>query len=166
VLLHFISDLLRNPDIQKEFSKDPKMAMTRAGLSAQQQDAVQNGQLDKVVEHLRGELSSVELFAAVWIKAGVDVESVSPNLGATSSQVQLTIQGNFFALGALAALQQGTLNVPIRTVSVQNAGKRGSSLVGIVDIPSNVPLGAYAVAVANPDGHYGIKENAFTIVGS
>ncbi|QRK10937.1 hypothetical protein JQX13_13190 [Archangium violaceum] len=166
MLLHFISDLLRNPELQRKFTKNPKGMMEEAGLTPAQLEALHAGSLDKVIEHLRLELSHVELFAAVWVKSVVEISSVTPDPVETGTSVQLQISGDFFALGSMAVLKQGTVELPGQTLNVVNAGNRGSRLTAQVQIPSNVPLGAYSVLVANPDGHYGSKDNALTIVSA
>jgi hypothetical protein len=163
MLLHFISDLLRTPALQREFSKDPKATMTKAGLSEQQQEALHKGDLHTVTELLRMELSSVELFAAVWVKSVVEIVSVGPAQASPGDKLQLTVKGDFFSQGAVAVLKLGSLDFPAATLTIQNAGNRGSTLTGTVQLPSNAPVGVYSLAVVNPDGYYGLKDNVFTV---
>ncbi|WP_257459964.1 hypothetical protein [Archangium lipolyticum] len=163
MLLHFISDLLRNPGLQREFSKAPKATMAKAGLSEQQQEALHKGDLNTVTELIRTELSSVELFAAVWVKAVVEIASVGPIQASPGEKIQLTVKGDFFSQGAVAVLKMDNMDLPAATATIHNAGNRGSSLTGTVQIPSNAPVGVYSVVVVNPDGYYGLKENAFTV---
>jgi hypothetical protein len=163
MLLHFISDLIRNPELQRQFSKDPDGTMMAAHLSEAQREALNKGQLQSVMKLLEKELASLELFAVVWVKAVVQVNSATPDTGSSGNTVQLRIAGDFFTTGTFAAIKLSGMDLPAVTQSVENPGGRGSVLTCTLNIPSNAPIGVYDVAVVNPDGHYGILPQAFTI---
>jgi hypothetical protein len=112
---------------------------------------------------LEKELASLELFAVVWVKAVVQVNSATPDMGSSGNTVQLRIAGDFFTTGTFAAIKLSGMDLPAVTQSVENPGGRGSVLTCTLNIPSNAPLGVYDVAVVNPDGHYGLLPQAFTI---
>ncbi|WPB79629.1 hypothetical protein KYC5002_10790 [Archangium violaceum] len=163
MLLHFISDLLRNPELQRQFSKDPDGAMAKAKLSEAQREALHKGQLESVMKLLKTELASLEMFAVVWVKAVVQVNSATPSTGSCGNTVQLSVAGDFFTTGTFASLKMSGMDVPAMTQSVENPGCRGSVLHCTLNLPSNAPIGVYDLAVVNPDGHYGILPQAFTI---
>lgn len=163
MLLHFISDLIRNPDLQRQFSRDPEDSMRRAGLSEPQREALHKGQLEPVMKHLRAELASLELFAVVWVKAVVQVGSTQPGTGSPGSTLALQVLGDFFTTGAFAVIKLEGADLPAVTRSVDNPGQRGSVLSCSLDVPANTPMGVYDVVVVNPDGHYGVLPNAFRI---
>ncbi len=163
MLLHFISDLIRDPELQRQFSKDPNGTMVKANLSEQQREVLNDGQLEPVMKQLKAELSSLEMFAVVWVKAVVQVDSVTPSTGSSGDTVQLSIKGDFFTTGAFAALKLRGKDLTAVTQEVENPGARGSVLTCTLNIPSNAPIGVYDLAVVNPDGHYGILPQAFTI---
>ncbi|MFE8601465.1 hypothetical protein [Archangium violaceum] len=163
MLLHFISDLLRNPELQRQFSKDPDGAMAKANLSEAQREALHKGQLESVMKLLKTELASLEMFAVVWVKAVVQVNSATPSTGSCGNTVQLSVAGDFFTTGTFASLKMSGMDVPAMTQSVENPGCRGSVLHCTLNLPSNAPIGVYDLAVVNPDGHYGILPQAFTI---
>lgn len=163
MLLHFISDLLRDPALQRQFSRDPEETMRKAGLSEPQREALHRGQLDPVMTMLRAELSTLELFAVVWVKAVVQVGSTQPGAGAPGSTVSLRVLGDFFTTGSFAAVKLEGADLPATTRTVENPGQRGSVLTCALNIPANTPMGVYDVVVVNPDGHYGVLPKAFRV---
>ncbi|AKJ06473.1 hypothetical protein ATI61_105542 [Archangium gephyra] len=163
MLLHFISDLIRNPELQRQFSKDPDGTMVKANLSEAQREALNKGQLEPVMKLLKTELASLELFAVVWVKAVVQVNSATPDTGSSGNTVQLRVEGDFFTTGTFAALKLSGMDLPAVTQSVENPGGRGSVLNCMLNLPANAPIGVYDLAVVNPDGHYGVLPQAFTI---
>ncbi|WNG38864.1 hypothetical protein F0U60_38600 [Archangium minus] len=163
MLLQFIADLLRDPELQRKFTNNHDATMEQAGLTAEQRAAMVSGDRGKVLELIGNELQNTELFAAVWLKGGVTVTAVNPQVGAPGANVTLKITGDYFASGAFATLQIDQVNYLAMTTSVTNPEARNSVLTASLNIPAGARPGRYSVTVSNPDGWYGLMPDAFTI---
>jgi len=179
-LICFLADLLRDPELQDLFTRDPERVMTDAGLSPQHQSIVLSRDHAALADQVKQEVLAMQYSppAVPWPDAGhAAIESVEPASAG---------RGDTLTLTTIVARQAASLLANLGTPAPKAFGfalkGKGGELVGtrveaetkqgtlhltstVVVLPST-PAGAYDVVVSLTLGgttQFVTKPDAFTI---
>lgn len=154
-LLFFMADVMRNPDLQSAFRKNPGGVMTEYGLNTAQQVALQSRDPGRIAQELKVELEKKKNDVTVlWPGPTLELKTFSPSSGA-QGQSSLVVQGtgtNFTEdMTVQLVPEKSGSALPITLTSV-TAGEQGS-FSGLLSIPANATIGTYdAVATSLTTG--------------
>jgi hypothetical protein len=151
VLLNFLADLNRDEKLKRAFSKNPVGTIQKAGLSQEQQAALQSRNPHRIAALVARELSqsqpvgwpapSVKIIPPVQPTSGFPGQILSP----------FTINGQYFASDAKADIESGGTVVFVSDVTVTNSDPEHCTLTGTLVLPVDLQPGGYTVRVANSD---------------
>ncbi len=95
-----------------------------------------------------------------WIKypAPPGIGSFGPLSGGRGTTLDVGVTGNGFQNGVMVKLTQGSTVIPITVTQVTP-----TTIDGILTIPSNAPIGFWALNITNNDGQSETISDAFTV---
>lgn len=163
MLIYFIADYLRNPELQLRASEDPVTLLDEYGIPRDIQQAFRRHDHAAVLEAARDEVTALLAGAPMrghhvmfWGAPRITVTSVSPSTAKLDSFTPLTIEGSSFPPVGKARLsfrnEQSDECVDGTIASVTTDPHGRSKLLGKVKLPR---IGLWKVSVAsvgNPDG--------------
>jgi hypothetical protein len=162
MLIHFISDLLRNPQSQSAFTRDPGLAMSAAGLSEVAKAAVLSRDRATIASALHMELEAIDTSRVIfWPAPKVTVQSVQPGQGRRGTSVELTVTGLWFDVTATCQLVLGDLKIDGKVLSV--SGEENTVLKASFELSASAWPGSYGVRVANSAENSDMLPNAFSV---
>jgi hypothetical protein len=167
-LLHFLADLTRDPRRQEDYTRDPAMAMSEAGLSDVEQEFFLARDPAPLIAAIGAEISRgiITRSPTPWPGNGRPTfESISPGTGQRGMTVSATTKlavelhdgaGASNGSKGLAGLSPGMLESVLKhgTFEIHGkiqrarepiAGDPHALVIASYDIPSDAPVGAYRV---------------------
>jgi hypothetical protein len=165
VLIHLLSDYIKDPKVRKQFSDKPEATLEKYGLPREFVKLLQSGNKDVVVKRITDELNfhaqsssqkETTLRVLFWGGADITVTSISPNEGKVNTPVDVTISGANFPTDAQVVLQRPGTSVEAKSVKFVSATK----LQATVQVAQ---VGTYDVVVKDPStGTFGTLVQGFT----
>ena len=163
MLLTFIAELIQNEKAQRTFSKDPKSAIRKAKLTAEQRKALESRDPERIANLLAKEIAQGGPVGwpapKVAIKLPVDPEQGAPG----QTIATFTIHGSFFADEVKANIESGSTRVSVTGIRVVNANEEDCFLTGKLALPKTLPVGSYTVRVVNNAQDEATAPNAFQV---
>lgn len=163
MLIHFISDYMRNPEIRRRASRDPVTVLAEYGISPDVQQALRRHDRAAILKIALDELTALldktpkagRYEALGWGAINIEVTSVSPSTAVVNTSTPLTVLGSSFPPKDEACLtfrhEQSHECVQGTIASITTDPYAKSTLLGAVKLPST---GKWKVSVAvagNPD---------------
>lgn len=162
MLLTFIAELIQNEKAQRTFTKDPKAALRKAKLTAQQRKALESRDPKLIADLLAKEIAQGGPVG--WPAPKIAIKSVDPVEGAPGQTISpFTIHGSFFGDDVKANIESGSTRVSVTGIRVVNANQEDCSLTGKLALPKTLPAGSYTVRVANNAQDEATDPNAFQV---
>lgn len=161
MLIHLLSDYIKDPKVRKQFSDKPEATLEKYGLPREFVKLMQAGNKDLVVKRLTDELHAhvqkeKPMRVMLWGGPDITVSSISPPQGKVNTPVDVTISGANFPADATVVLQQPGLSVDAKSVKFVSQ----TELRATVQVPQ---AGTYDVVVKNPStGIFGTLFQGFT----
>ncbi|WP_437970526.1 hypothetical protein WMF04_15110 [Sorangium sp. So ce260] len=111
MLMFFIADLARDPNLQAAFSEDPERVMAHAGLSDEQQALLRTRDPKRIADAVAKEIEGLPLRSvdpvANWIGPVLHVTAIEPKGGVQGHEVKTVVYGTFFENPMTCSLVQG-----------------------------------------------------------
>ncbi|WP_257448419.1 IPT/TIG domain-containing protein [Archangium lipolyticum] len=161
MLIHLLSDYIRNPDVRRQFSDNPDELCAKYGIPPESLKQLQSGNVAGMLKHLAEELSNHALLGQgrrvfFWGGADITVTGVSPDTGKVNTRVHVTISGTNFPTDAEVTLQKPGVTLQAKSV-------KSVSTTELEAIVMASEAGSYDVVVKNPTtGTSGTKSQGFT----
>ncbi|WP_437727594.1 MULTISPECIES: hypothetical protein [unclassified Sorangium] len=112
MLMFFIADLARDPNLQAAFSEDPERAMAQAGLSDEQKALLRTRDPKRIADAVAQEVEALPIRSVSpvvnWIGPVLHVTAVEPNSGVHGQEVKTVVYGTYFESTMACSLVQGT----------------------------------------------------------
>ncbi|AUX27711.1 uncharacterized protein SOCEGT47_083090 [Sorangium cellulosum] len=174
MLIHFISDYMRNPEIRRRASGDPVTVLAEYGISLEVQQALRRHDreailkiaLEELTVLLSGHNKDGGYHVTAWGPVNIQVTSVSPSTATVDSSTPLTVEGVSFPPKDMACLSfrheqsQERVDGTIASITTEPSGH--STLRGQVKLPS-VGLWKVSVGVKDNPGSAGEWNGDFTV---
>lgn len=161
-LIIFLADLMRDPQRQEAFARDPRRLMKQSGLDDAEIELVWSEDKAGIGAAVAQELAD---FASAqrlpYPSSTVKVTAISPASAAAGTTVQARVDGLFFDAKATCSLRSGQDEVVGKVLDVQSSFH--SSLTVSFDVPADADPGKWSVRVSNAADHYDTLPQAFEI---
>ncbi|AUX27707.1 uncharacterized protein SOCEGT47_083050 [Sorangium cellulosum] len=163
MLIYFIADYLRNPELQLRASEDPVTVLAEYGIALDMQQAFRRHDHAAIVKTAHDELAALLSRSSLrghhvmmWGTPRITVTSVSPSTTKADSFTPLTIEGSSFPPAGKARLsfrnEQSNDCVDGTIASVTTDPHGRSKLLGKVKLPRSGLWKVSVASVGNPDG--------------
>lgn len=165
MLIHLLSDYIKDPKVRKQFSDKPEATLEKYGLPREFVKLLQSGNKDVVVKRLTDELNAQSsgketLHVLFWGGADITVSSISPDAAKVNAVVDATISGANFPTDAQVVLQRPGTIVPAKSVKFVSSTKLEATL-------QVSQAGTYDVVVKDPStGTFGTLVQGFTVTAN
>ena len=151
MLVTLIADLIRDPKLQEEFSRNPEAFMDRVGLEAQSRVALRSQDPERLAKALVRELRDVSAEVMSWATPGdAEVGSVEPRSAHRGSTVRLIVRGRWFSENAACVLMRENKELPVSDGLVMGSNTNNSTFHGTLKLGPDADIGEYTVHVRNP----------------
>ncbi|WP_437801710.1 hypothetical protein [Sorangium sp. So ce693] len=111
MLMFFIADLARDPNLQAAFAEDPEHTMEAAGLSDPQRAVLRSRDPKRIADAVAREVERLPMRSpdpvVNWIGPVLHVTAVYPPAGVVGQVVKLVVYGTFFESAMQCSLVQG-----------------------------------------------------------
>ncbi|MGK4009178.1 hypothetical protein WMF31_41650 [Sorangium sp. So ce1036] len=166
MLIYFIADYLRNPELQLRASEDPAQVLAEYGITLDIQHALRRHDHAAILKSAHDELTALftrpqdhDYVVAAWGPIDIEVTSVSPPTAKVNTPMRLTVVGRTFPPKGKARLafrnEQSNQRVEGTIVSITTGPYAQSTLLGQVTLPT---VGLWKVTVASVDQPAGAGE--------
>lgn len=167
MLIYFIADYLRNPELQQRASEDPAAVLAEYGISLDLQQALRRHDQAAVIKAAHDELTALftppppdqDYVHLAWGPIDIAVMSVSPSTAKVNTPTRLTVVGRCFPPKGKARLsfrnEQSNQHVEGTIISITTGPYTQSTLLGEVNLPM---IGRWKVSVASVDQPAGAGE--------
>ncbi|MGK4009180.1 hypothetical protein WMF31_41660 [Sorangium sp. So ce1036] len=173
MLIYFIADYLRDPELQLRASEDPVTVLAEYGVALDMQQALRRHDHAAILEAARDEVAALlagsskhDHHVMMWGTPRITVTSVSPSTAKVDSFTPLTIEGSSFPPTGKARLsfrnEQSDECVDGTIASVTTDPHGRSKLLGKVKLPRSGQWKVSVASVGNPDGA-GVWDGDFTV---
>ncbi|WP_437281584.1 hypothetical protein WME90_13825 [Sorangium sp. So ce375] len=146
MLLFFIADLARDPNLQAAFAEDPERAMDAAGLSDAQKTVLRTRDSKQIAAEVAREVEGLPVKSVDpvvnWIGPVLHVTAVDPREGVVGQVVKVVVYGTYFESTMRCSLIQG--QTVIQGV-VSNVVSGPNSKMDVQFNLGGAPLGWYGV---------------------
>ncbi|PTL79158.1 hypothetical protein [Vitiosangium sp. GDMCC 1.1324] len=163
MLLHLLSDFLRNPALRERFESDPDGVLEEYGVSEEGIASLQRHDFDGVLKLLGEELRSVpfegERNQRFWGRADLKLQSLERHEAVVNEPTRITLTGEGFREGTQLVLQTPSCSVQGTGIQVRREPTGRSTLTALVQVPAP---GTYDVVVLGAGG-MGTLPGAFTV---
>lgn len=151
-LLHFMADLTRDAELQREFVKDPTTVMDQRDLTASEQELVHQRDAAAIGEAIARELREFSAGGRFrWPSASSELTSAEPTRAPAGSSVRVIVEGQYFPKITRCALVFAGAE-PIEGVIESLVRGARSSLEVTFAIPRDAPQGSWEVVVSDDGG--------------
>lgn len=146
MLMFFIADLARDPNMQAAFSEDPERVMARAGLSDEQKALLRTRDPKRIADAVAAEVEGLPVRSVdpvvSWIGPVLHVTAIEPSGGVVGHDVNAVVYGTYFESTMTCSLVQGPVVIP---GVVSNVVTGLNSRMDVRFNLDNARFGAYAV---------------------
>ncbi|MGK4009184.1 hypothetical protein WMF31_41680 [Sorangium sp. So ce1036] len=163
MLIHFVSDYVRNPELQQRASEDPATVLAEYGVTLDVQQVLRRHDRAALLKIAQDELAALVTQLSqhddkvlFWGEPNIKVTSVSPSTAKVDISTSLTVRGRNFPpideARLFFRLEQSNECVIGTITSITTNPSGQSTLLGDVKLPT---IGLWKVSVAsvgNPDG--------------
>jgi hypothetical protein len=162
MLLPFLADLLRDPNLQNEFHKSPDKVMREAGLTPQEIDLVQKSDVSKIAAAVASEVeSALSSQKDFWILV-FRLTAIDDHEAHVGAPLQTTVHGSGFLQSTTCWLEQKGERIQGHVSNIE--GGIHSRMNVRFDIPVDASRGHYdVVAEQTPQGARDRLERAVRI---
>jgi len=151
-LVKLLINLAESDEHKQQFDKDPESLFDDSGISSKQREALREGDVDAITQHINRELTDLQSKIATpsakpWSAKQTNVTGVDPTEVSTGEQ-EIKLTGGFFPQGDDIAVlfKSADHKVSSPAKEVSGAGEEESSLV---TAPAFEHPGMYVVTLEN-----------------
>lgn len=164
-MLIFLADLFRDEVLQRDFAKNPKATMEKAGLTEYEQSTIMSQDAQGITGLLAQELKH-EGVKGVWAAPRMEItETVEPSQGTPGEVIeQFVLHGRHGKASMTASLERNGRVIPVDVTGIINAHTQSNSLVGRLALPADLEPGWYSVRITASDSTTSTLPMAFQVM--
>lgn len=168
MILHLLSDFLRNPESRDKFAVKPEEVLNRYQLTAEQRRVLRTGDVQQIAREIQREalrnlprlqVNTMQIMA--WGQASIHIDESAPHTTRVNRPTKVTVRGVNFHSDFKLAFKQGTDDMLYASDVEVLIGPDGASTIsGTISLPK---AGAYDVIVGDASSNYGSLSQALTV---
>jgi len=166
MILYFLADIFRNPNLQKEYEEDPDRLMKREGLTGLEIELLKSRDVHRIAACVATEVKDLFQPTELWGGPILSLTSIKPGQAQLGKILTASVVGTYFEKTISCRLEQDRTRIRGEVHNVQTGAQ--SSLSAIFAIPPDAPVGSYSLVVEQPGSgspESATLTNAVTISG-